>query len=330
MGCALAVTLAAKGGLLAGKCAGLVAICPKAIVSEKERKAIATVLALPEFLFNLFRVYDRWGGTNSKSVTRFIGPSASEKARNLQLRFNEQSRTPVWRRMIGGLRLPSEKEWASISCPVYLLGAAEDKVTPITEVDLIYSWFGPTKRRTGPIFATSNGSSSENSSSLFRSPSPPVTIKSVVKKCIIPDAGHGVMYESPQVVCGLVGDFISGYITETLSLGWQLLYLKEDKWLLKNLEKWARIESVSPRIGGRAGPSGGKYVKTPFRAMKTLRQNDPNGHNPAEFSAKWLDVKDVIDISHEQPPYDPGTFGSGVRYYKCKVSSPSIQTFLLC
>lgn len=322
MGCSLAVTLIAKGGLLADKCTGLIAICPKATVSEKELKTIKTALALPEFVFNLFRIYDRRGGIVSNSVTRFVGSNATEKARKLQLRFNKESRTPVWRRMVSGIRLPTEEEWTSVKCPTYLLAASEDKVCTTKEVDLIHSWFDPAKRSGSVSTTASVGGSADSTPSPSLSSSPART-RFVVKKCIIPNAGHGVMYETPQVVSGLIGEFLSGCVAEVLSLGWQLLYLKEDKWLLKNLEKWTRIQSVSPKIGGYINSSGGPYVKSPFRAMKTLRQNDPSGHNPIEFGGKWPDVKDVIDISHEQPPYDPEAFEDDIKYHKCE--SPSIR-----
>lgn len=305
MGCALGATLVTKGGLLEKLCVGFVAICPKATISENERKALATALKMPEFLFNLFRLYDRRGGTHSKSVDRFVGKNASEEVRRLQLRFNEQSKTPVWRRMVGGLELPTQEQWTAIELPILLLGAVEDTVTTMGEVDMIHSWFDPTNKNSVTV---------EDS----RSPGAPTA---VVKKYIIPAAGHGVMYESPNVLCGLVGEFLLKHVDEVLSLGWQLLHLKEDKWLLKNLEKWTRIEAVSPRIVKR-WPSG-KVTLTPFRAMKTLRQNDPNGHNPIEFCNKWTDVRDLIDISYEQPPYDPTTFGSDLNYHKCKTPYPS-------
>lgn len=320
MGCSLATALVTRGGLLADKCVGLIAICPKAIATEKEKKALATAIAIPEVIFNVLRVCDRRGGTSSKSVTRFVGSNASRQTRRLQLRFNEQSRTPVWKRMVSGTRLPTEEEWTMVKCPIYLLGAAEDKVTTTKEVDLIHSWFHPTNKICSSDSGDGDSSSSESAPpSEFKTSS---EFRVVVKKCIIPGAGHGVMYESPQVLSGLIGEFISKHVNEILSMGWQLSYLKEDKWLLKNLEKWTRTQSVSPRIAGLvADKPRGEFVESPFRAMKTLRQNDSNGHNPVEFVSKWPDVKDVIDISHEQPPYDPETFGSEIKYHKCEFSA---------
>lgn len=306
MGCALSATLVSKGGLLEDVAAGFVAISPKATVTEKEAKQVASVASLPEFMFDMFRRLDRRGGTKSKSVARFVGKSASEGVKRLQLRFNEGSRTPVWLRMVHGIRLPTREQWTSIRIPILLLGAIEDKVTTIQELDEIHSWFDPSKN---PPSVSSERSDDE--SDMSGSPTTPH-----VKKCIVPGAGHAVIYEAHQVVCGLIGDFLSKHVDEVMSLGWQLSYLKEDKWMLKNLKKWESIQSVSPRITGRAKGSQGAKA-TPFRAMKTLRQNDQNGHNPIDFSQKYTDVCDVIDISHEQPPYDPETFGSDIKYHKC-------------
>ncbi|KAF8540495.1 Alpha/Beta hydrolase protein [Trichophaea hybrida] len=302
MGCALAATLVTKGGLLEHKAAGLIAICPKATLSEKEQKAAAAAVKLPEFVFNMFRVYDRRGGLHSKSVSRFVGTDAPDDIRKMQLRFNEQSKTPVWQRMVNGIQLPTREQWMAIKLPILLLGATEDKVTPVQEVDMIHSWFDPSNK-TSSISSQDSGNADAPSSH-----------STVVKKCIIPSAGHGVMYESPNVLCGLLGEFMSKHVNEVLSLGWQLSYLKEDKWLLKNLEKWNRTQPVSPRIVMKTNAGPAKI--SPFRAMKTLRQNDANGHNPIEFSNKWTDVRDIIDLSHESPPYDPSTFGGGLKYHK--------------
>lgn len=317
MGCALGVTLISKGGLMDSKCAGFVAICPKASLSEKEQRAAAAAIRLPGFLFDMFRAYDRLGGIQSKSVTRFVGKSASEVTRMLQLRFNNESKTPVLRRMVSGLQLPSAQKWTAIKNPILLIGATEDQVTPMAEIDMISSWFEHELNKMAS--ASISSEESLNSSNVCTG-----SRTSALKKYIIPDAGHGVMYESPNVLCGLLGEFLARHVDEVLSLGWQLLHLKEDKWLLKNLEKWKRIQPVSPRIVKTAQPmasaNGSKNpqqkFQSPFRATKTLRQNDESGHNPVEFCKSWPDVSDIIDISHEAPPYDPETFSGDIKYHK--------------
>ncbi|KAI5813686.1 Alpha/Beta hydrolase protein [Pyronema omphalodes] len=339
MGCALAINLVTKGGLLEHCAAGVVAICPKAEMSEKEAKAAQAAVKLPECVFDVLRKFDRMGGLDSRSVNRFVWEKANEDIKRLQLKFNEESRTPVWRRMMKGLRLPTKEEWLEIRVPLLLLGATEDKVCTAEEVGRIHGWFDPknfrggSSRDSGRAGSVSDieaagveGAILEETVSQVEAESEPKDGKTVpaasiakdihhhtgvVKKCIIPNAGHGVLYESPNVLCGLVGEFLSKHVNETLSLGWQLLQLKEDKWLLKNFEKWSKIQSVSPRIKSKDGRK-----ISPFRAMKTLRQNDPNGHNPIEFSKKWTDVGDIIDLSHDMPTYDPETFGGGITYHK--------------
>ena len=241
MGCALAATLATKGGLLADICVGLVAICPKAETTEKEKKTLKSAVRLGDFGFDLFRLYDRWGGVNSKSVNRFIGSNAAPNVRKLQLNFNKESRTPVWRRMAKGMNVPTAEQWLGVSCPIYLIAGAEDRICPESELDKIYGWI------TNQQAIQSDQTSMETA----------VQGKGVIKRCVIPNAGHSVIYESHHIVNGLVNDFLSHHIDEVLSLAWQLSFLKEDKWLLKNLEKWNKIQAVSPRIG-----------RSPFRAMK--------------------------------------------------------------
>jgi pimeloyl-ACP methyl ester carboxylesterase len=56
LGSIIAATLALK---LCETCLGLVLLCPKAEISEKERKGILLATCLPEFVFNIFRKRDR-------------------------------------------------------------------------------------------------------------------------------------------------------------------------------------------------------------------------------------------------------------------------------
>jgi alpha/beta hydrolase fold len=56
MGTLVAGSLAGK---LGERCLGLVLLCPKAVLSDKEKKTIKVVTSLPEFVFNIFRRQDR-------------------------------------------------------------------------------------------------------------------------------------------------------------------------------------------------------------------------------------------------------------------------------
>ncbi|KAF4454705.1 hypothetical protein F53441_2783 [Fusarium austroafricanum] len=144
-------------------------------------------------------------------------------------------------------------------------------------------------------------------------PAQPNRPKKVVRSIVMPaPATHAVLYTpcSVRAVAGLISDFLATHVTGRLSLAWQLQYLsREGKWDVKNLNKWKSVNPVSDPIG----PVG----KPVFRALKTLREAD-DVHCPQTFVEKWGSVvKDVIDISKDQPVYDPrGLDRAGIHYHK--------------
>ncbi|KAL7935596.1 hypothetical protein V8C35DRAFT_297746 [Trichoderma chlorosporum] len=342
---------------------GLVAICP---VSGPMEEAKATLIKrlfwIPGWIFALWRAWDARGGLNSTSVSRFVGEDAPTDLRRMQYRFNQQSRTPVWRRMaygalptqfqdgkpVGGI--PGLDSWAGLDIPVFLIGGEKDNVTPPKEIDKIVGAFhsmddaavsdgteqaadasdldspeslnGSTQL---DVHSNGNGLAVEDADeSDGNSPSTPVEyppdlppqsqhpMRAVRSIVLTGSANHTLLY-SPRTVralAGLVSDFLSGHITQRLSLAWQLQHLsREGKWDVKNLIKWQSVKPVSEPIG----PSG----KPVFRVIKTLREVD-DVHCPTAFADNWGNViKDVIDISKDQPVYDPrGLERRGIHYHK--------------
>lgn len=152
---------------------GLIAICPVAEApSEAKARVMRRLLWVPEFIFNLWRAWDRWGGPDSASVKRFVGPDTDLQTRTLQDRFNSQSRTPVFRRMAWGC-LPvynggklsgglfGEPAWAGLDIPVYLVGGKQDEVVPpqdIEKIERILSSPHDTVGKDSPEPSASNGS----------------------------------------------------------------------------------------------------------------------------------------------------------------------------
>lgn len=143
MGCALAARLASPiSSRLAEHVVGLVAICPPAgPPTEKQVKLFRRLLWIPGWLFDLWRAYDAWGGTESASVKRFVGEDADLESKRSQYHFNRQSRTPTWRRMAWGCLpvyqngipkggLAGQDVWATLAIPVFLIAGGKDKVTP--------------------------------------------------------------------------------------------------------------------------------------------------------------------------------------------------------
>jgi pimeloyl-ACP methyl ester carboxylesterase/protein-tyrosine phosphatase len=131
----------------------------------------------------------------------------------------------------------------------------------------------------------------------------------VVKTAIMPKpAAHSLLFapSTSRIISGLIGSFFSDHIDPRLSLAWQLQYLStEGKWDVKNLEKWRAVRPVSEPIA------------VVFRAMKTLREVDEE-HTPKVLAKTWAGkICAVIDISHDNPVYDPkGLEEGGIPYHK--------------
>ncbi|KAK0623505.1 hypothetical protein B0T14DRAFT_516405 [Immersiella caudata] len=154
LGASLAALVAAprvetRFQILSKQVLGLVAVCPKAGPhSEKETRRFRALLSIPEFIFNLWRAWDRRGGPESPSVRRFVGADADPEVKRLQHLYNCQSRTPVFRRMAWGSLptwrngrveggMPGEDVWSRLNMPVFLIGGEDDNVCPPEEVDKI-------------------------------------------------------------------------------------------------------------------------------------------------------------------------------------------------
>ncbi|KAK0646557.1 alkaline phosphatase-like protein [Cercophora newfieldiana] len=381
MGASLAALLASPRAKVRSELSqhvlGLVAICPKAgPPTETQTRQLRTLLYIPGFIFDLWRAWDRWGGVESPSVRRFLGPNADPEAKRLQHLYNCQSRTPVFRRMAWGSfpnyrnghaegGMPSGDVWSRLSLPVFLVGGEEDNVCKPEEVSKIVAFInGPklpaswdlveedavkdTATTTAPVDTDSSSSSdaahASPSGSLPESVSdiqsqdfvrvkvpsehressedpvtpieatqtiPPLSLrpkKAVCERILPKPANHALLYtpSTAPVLAGLISDFLADKITGRLDLGWQLQYLCRDgKWDVKNLEKWKSVAPVSDEIGGV------------FRAIKTLREVD-DVHCPREFVHNWGTViRDIIDISHDNPVYDPqGLEAGGIKYHK--------------
>lgn len=279
------------------------------------------------------------------ALTPFLGSAADLETRKLQLRFNKQSKTAVFLKMLPGFSPPGEEVWSAVKVPLFLLSSESDKLTPREEVEKIAEWLRKTNKPTTdkPVFTTpflpaaagdvdtveskvtgSDDQSGKNTLENTETGDPRDGIVKVdhvdtkhsviLKVSILPaPASHGLIYDTltVRIVSGLIEAFLDHHIDHRLSVGWQLQHLTtEGKWDVKNLKKWQAIQSVSEPIAGV------------FRAMKTLREVDEH-HCPKEFVKEWSasaikhGVGMVIDISHESPVYDPkGLEAGGVEYHK--------------
>ncbi|KAL8731857.1 MAG: hypothetical protein Q9166_003141 [cf. Caloplaca sp. 2 TL-2023] len=242
--------------------------------------------------------------------------------------------------------------WAQLSIPILLIAGESDKITNSDEVTAISLALSKTKMdqppsadssphvplsgdqsangQDTPVVTTEMstyskmnnrndaGSKSETtiladqSHSSDNAPiSTPIFSKRrrVLKTSILPaPAAHSLLYDPTtyRTLAGLIQKFLGDHVDSRLSLGWQLQHLStEGKWDVKNLAKWKAVIPVSEPIAGV------------FRAMKTLREID-EAHCPEIFVRNWKGrLKAVVDISYENPVYDPqGLEHGGIEYHK--------------
>jgi pimeloyl-ACP methyl ester carboxylesterase/protein-tyrosine phosphatase len=339
MGCSIAALLATDPDF-EPDITGIVAICPKGSPpTPSQTKQFRRFLSLPDWTLDAFRWFDRRGGEDSASVKRFVGESAGVDTKRLQFRYNEQFKTPVWKRSALGILpkydasgqahggMPGRETWSKIHTPLFLIAGEADVVTKPQEVSDIVSYLQHTPKPNGlpdskhpvPIEAdadeTAQSSTEATSSDTSYSGSPSIDTKRtqhdlILKTAILPaPASHALLYDHAtyRTLAGLIEDFLATHISPHLSLGWQLQQLTTSgKWDVKNLEKWKRTRAVS-----------GSIQNNLFRALKTLREQD-EVHTPKKFLETWKDwVYAVVDISRDAPIYDTKVLEKGgVEYHK--------------
>ncbi|KAL9594490.1 MAG: hypothetical protein Q9219_007003 [cf. Caloplaca sp. 3 TL-2023] len=246
-----------------------------------------------------------------------------------------------------GGQMASLQVWAQLTMPIFLIAGESDTITSPDEISAIGRVLGKMDRppcnknldavttstlryseecknsdRSNHPFQVDVGSVAEfdtqttvlNNQDPFQKVHPdPSRFASkkhqVLKTTILPrPAAHSLLYDphSYRILAGLIQKFLWDHVDSRLSLGWQLQHLSiEGKWDVKNLVKWQAVRPVSEPIA---------HV---FRAMKTLREID-DVHCPEIFVRDWKGkLKAVIDISHENPVYDPrGLDTGGIEYHK--------------
>jgi pimeloyl-ACP methyl ester carboxylesterase/protein-tyrosine phosphatase len=358
MGCSLAALLASSTSphahLISEHVAGVVAICPQAQpIREEKAKQARKACSIPAPLFDLFRKYDRRGGINSTSVLRMTGPAADEETRKLQLRFNKQSRTPVWQRMMYGMLpgpsgeggLPDRDVWAGLKLPVFLIAGQDDAVTGPDNVRQILSFIGveTTDYLLGPeALGTDPTSQLSQPSDLFSDDSALVASDVTI---LAPDAVHPYLSSlrslrtrpqrepSPHPRCGIYrvtvfaspaahALFYSPATTRTLSAlisAFLAQYIDprlSAVWQLRYLTTEGKWDVKNLEKWKAVSPVSSPIANT-FRAMKTLREVDER-HSPKRFVADYKGlVRAVVDISHDAPVYDPqGLVDGGIKYHK--------------
>ena len=362
LGASIAASLASPVSpyphLVSNNVLGLIAICPKATPPSARTCTFAKILlSIPDPLFDLWRSWNRRGGTESTSVMSFVGPEADFETKQLQLHFNEQSRTPVFRRMLKGALpdyssghpkggLPGRDTWASLEIPVYLIAGAADTIAPVAELDHIASFLGKSIEKLRhttdkmPVAATCTGLDSvidrtqlpttrrDGEQNMMQdvissTPQEVFTYARPMRRSlqcnILPaPASHALLYA--PATCRVLAGLIEDFLAERID---QRLSLS---WQLQRLAtegKWdvknlQKWQSVKPVS---------ECIGNIFRAMKTMREID-DVHSPTLFVQNWKGkIQAVIDISSCEPVYAPdGLQKGGIQYYKLATISKQPPT----
>lgn len=331
MGCTLSIKVAKK--LPPNKVEGMILLASPPLTDDlkpgnSKRKSKVTIFSsvVQKFpgIINLFRVWDRLEGLNSKSVLRQIGDTSINPFNTTlyiklrQLRWNLDIDTSILLRYAKGFQSCSYTELISgikkfndnpfdkrIYEKTVLVGATKDQVIPFETMIKIDEVLSHTFQRK-------------------------VSTLIPVKK-----AGHGLLLCKPEFISGKILAHIENNFPERLHLSpaWVLRVKADvsgDKWGLKNELKWLKIAPISLNITRTVDST---TESSPLLGMKTLREGDQN-HSPMILENAFYGDKQeypnykipegnliaIVDISADIPPYNPETF-SVVKYYKCATVS---------
>ncbi|PGG97556.1 hypothetical protein AJ80_09679 [Polytolypa hystricis UAMH7299] len=353
LGCGLSALMASSASPVLSELRthvlGFVAVCPPAgPPPQSQVKQFRRLLHIPTPIFDLWRRWDRRGGPDSASVSRFVGAGADVETRKLQLRFNEQSKTPVWRRMawgtlpryigdaeaVGGL--PGKSVWMGIHTPILLIAGESDPITKSTEVAKILEYFGGTLGNNSESIHTVNHMVADSTGRrLFGSVTSDDTLgdktlcddgsatsgelvtidkalgeaRRGIKAFIFPaPAAHALPYD--RNTYRTLSGLIQDFVMKHVDERLSL------GWQLQHLTtsgKW----DVKNLAKWKGHQPVSKPIADTFVAMKTLREVDEQ-HTPIQFVQQWKGkIFAVIDISHESPVYDPSQLEKGgIQYHK--------------
>lgn len=245
---------------------------------------------LPSILLDALRVWERYGGTNSMLVKRFVHEMARPTVKSLMLEWGKTTPSRVALALFRGMRLASLDDYRQIDLPTALVIGSHDVITPKESTFQIYDVL---KRPHGPY--------------------------------VVDDSGHMVMAEKNELVNALITAFLQkkcGIREFKLELPHGSLknHSHKPKWALKNYFKWKTTQSFGEviRMAGDKSAHGG------ICGCKVLRQDDLE-HAPDTFQQKRPNVGLVIDISRETPPYLSTSFTS-CDYVKLPTPSRVIPT----
>ncbi|KAJ3370467.1 hypothetical protein GGF31_004056 [Allomyces arbusculus] len=131
-GCCMGTYLAAsRGQHFASRIRGMVFLGGRALMPPTAITATRKLATLPSPVLTLLRLYDRWGGINSASVNRYLGPTSPCDLRALQAVWNRHLENAQLKALAGGLQWVGEDEYKKVACPVLVIMGDMDGAVPV-------------------------------------------------------------------------------------------------------------------------------------------------------------------------------------------------------
>ena len=326
------------------------------LVEKYVRHLPAFIMDLYRFYDNIGGINSasvvRWVGKDADTETRKLQLRYNQQSKSAV--FLRYVTALVKTHEDGKSMFPGKDIWSGMKVPLFLVAGEADHVNPPSEIDAISEWL--THQTSQPAHNDSDQTQPSDPSSAFPAATADLDLAEdqiighpdeqqqqdqqvrktstlgdvqekqhttqhsfALKTSVFPaPASHALLYSTltVRILSGLIQQFLSSHCDPRLHLGWQLQHLSvSGKWDVKNLVKWQNTPTISEPIGGV------------FRAMKTMREVDDE-HAPKLFVKKYSSwvlqdgVQTIIDISHENPVYDPqGLEDGGVEYHKFPIVS---------
>ncbi|KXS11608.1 alpha/beta-hydrolase [Gonapodya prolifera JEL478] len=123
-----------------GSVRAVVLIGPGKPITKEIQSRLSTISFFPTLLIDLWRLWDRRGGANSPSVTRFVASDSPAWVRQRQLEWNAASRTDTLKRVISGMDWAGSNLYerlAGVGCAVTVAVGSDDQVTPKSGAEVV-------------------------------------------------------------------------------------------------------------------------------------------------------------------------------------------------
>jgi len=202
-----------------------------------------------------------------------------------------------------------KEECEQINCPVLLVRGEFDSKETITTTNELVEWLPNLSGAN-----TSKTSASPEKYASFHHSNVHSANQTISPITIIPGAGHEPQTTAPTLVTALISRYLLSQfpsLDPTPSL--MALSPPDQKWNVKNLNKWISTEPYSDLIGNSR-----------IYGMKCLKGDDAV-HSPKAFKKREPKVELVIDLSTQEVPYDIKDLGDG-GYIKLGTQSKVVPT----